>query len=190
MLTRGEPLAFLGVLPCFLFLGPLLRIQRQTLVFGNDFGATALPKCRIRPGRARMLRHHRLREIRSKRRRRRPDFLARAPVTQAHELEQTRVVARKSLQTAGGQFGVGDVRRAARIGEVENEKSLDPLQSPDARAARQAAGDATFAANRLKTLRPRLLAGYPKSANTSTSAARLSRGTNRLTPAPIPRLRA
>lgn len=49
---------------------------------------------------------------------------------------------------------------ASEHAKLENEKSLDPLQSPDPHAARQAAEDATFLANRLRTLQPRLLARY------------------------------
>lgn len=46
---------------------------------------------------------------------------------------------------------------ADEFAKLENE---DPLQSPDPRAARQQADDAQFASNRLRTLRPRLLARY------------------------------
>ena len=44
----------------------------------------------------------------------------------------------------------------------EREKAFDPSQSPDPVAARQAMEDATFAANRLRTLLPRLAARYQK----------------------------
>jgi hypothetical protein len=47
---------------------------------------------------------------------------------------------------------------ATEHAKLENERALDPTQSPEPRAARQAAEDATFAASRLRTLRPRLLA--------------------------------
>jgi hypothetical protein len=49
---------------------------------------------------------------------------------------------------------------AEEFAKAELERALDPLQSPDPRAARQQAEDATFASNRLRTLRPRLLARY------------------------------
>jgi hypothetical protein len=52
------------------------------------------------------------------------------------------------------------IPQAEEFAKLENEKSLDPLQSPDPREARQAAEDAVFASNRLRTLRPRLLARY------------------------------
>jgi hypothetical protein len=44
--------------------------------------------------------------------------------------------------------------------KLENERALDPLASPDPQAARQQAEDAAFMANRLRTMRPRLLQRY------------------------------
>jgi hypothetical protein len=61
------------------------------------------------------------------------------------------------------------IPQAQEFAKSEHERALDPLQSPlgdaatgqsAAREARQQAEDATFAANRLRTLRPRLLARY------------------------------
>jgi hypothetical protein len=53
------------------------------------------------------------------------------------------------------------VPQAEEFAKSELERALDPLRSPDdPREARQQAEDATFAANRLRTLRPRLLARY------------------------------
>jgi hypothetical protein len=47
---------------------------------------------------------------------------------------------------------------AEEFAKDEHDKALDPLASPDPQAARQQAEDAAFMANRLRTLRPRLLA--------------------------------
>jgi hypothetical protein len=47
---------------------------------------------------------------------------------------------------------------AEEFAKTEHERALDPTQSPEPRAARQAAEDAAFMANRLRTMRPRLLA--------------------------------
>jgi hypothetical protein len=52
------------------------------------------------------------------------------------------------------------VPEAEQYAAVERDKSLDPMQSPDPRAARAAMEDAQFAVGRLKTLQPRLLARY------------------------------
>ena len=53
------------------------------------------------------------------------------------------------------------VPQAEEFAKSELERALDPLRSPDdPREARQQAEDATFASNRLRTLRPRLLARY------------------------------
>jgi hypothetical protein len=49
---------------------------------------------------------------------------------------------------------------AEQYAAAERDKSLDPTQSPDPRAARAASEDAQFAVGRLKTLQPRLLARY------------------------------
>jgi hypothetical protein len=47
---------------------------------------------------------------------------------------------------------------ATEHAKLENDRALDPLESPDPQAARQCAEDAAFMANRLRTMRPRLLA--------------------------------
>ena len=53
------------------------------------------------------------------------------------------------------------IPQAEDFAKSELERALDPLRSPDdPREARQQAEDATFASNRLRTLRPRLLARY------------------------------
>ena len=53
------------------------------------------------------------------------------------------------------------IPQAEEFAKAELERALDPLRSPDdPREARQQAEDATFASNRLRTLRPRLLARY------------------------------
>ncbi len=49
--------------------------------------------------------------------------------------------------------GIGAADVAAK---AERDKALDPITSPDAKAARQAAEDAVFLVNRLSTLKPRL----------------------------------
>ena len=49
---------------------------------------------------------------------------------------------------------------AEQFAKAEHERALDPTQSPEPRAARQAAEDAQFMVGRLRTLQPRLLARY------------------------------
>ena len=49
------------------------------------------------------------------------------------------------------------IAAAEQFAKSEQERSLDPLQMPDPHAARQAADDALFSANRLRTLQGRLL---------------------------------
>ena len=51
---------------------------------------------------------------------------------------------------------------AEEFARAEHEAALDPTVSPDPHAARQRAEDAAFAANRLKTLGPRLFAHFQK----------------------------
>jgi hypothetical protein len=76
------------------------------------------------------------------------------------------------------------IPQAQEFAKSEQERALDPLLSPlgdaatgqsAAREARQQAEDATFAANRLRTLRPRLLARYHEVSAAEQRAQYLSR---------------
>jgi uncharacterized protein (UPF0335 family) len=49
---------------------------------------------------------------------------------------------------------------AEEFAQLENEKALDVLQSPDPTEAMRSASSAAFLANRLRAMRPRLLARY------------------------------
>jgi hypothetical protein len=52
------------------------------------------------------------------------------------------------------------INTAEQLAAVEKERALDPTQSPDPHEARQAAEDAAFMANRLRTILPRLQQRY------------------------------
>ena len=52
------------------------------------------------------------------------------------------------------------IAQAEQAAEAERAKSLDPLRSPDPAVARQAMEDAAFAADRLRTMLPKLQAKY------------------------------
>jgi hypothetical protein len=62
---------------------------------------------------------------------------------------------------------------AAEHARLQNEKSLDPLASPDPVRARQSAEDASFLANRLATLKPRLSVACAKQVQKESVAAYL-----------------
>jgi hypothetical protein len=62
---------------------------------------------------------------------------------------------------------------ATEFARLENERSLDPTQAPDPVQARQAAENATFAANRLASLKPRLSVICTKQIEKEAAAAYL-----------------
>ena len=111
---------FLLVLTYFLLLSCLGVKASNTLALGGEFGMAACLDFGIGPMCASVQRHrHGLRIIDGERRRRWPNFTSRAPIAQAHAFEQTRCVACETVQTTRHQLRFTEVRRPARIAQMQ-----------------------------------------------------------------------